>query len=154
MKQRTLAREASIKGVALHTGDTVTLTLKPAPVGHGVVFKRIDLSRRPGNHAMGRFGDRRGAGHDNPVRARQDPYRGARAERSLHGCGVDNVLIEMDASEPPIMDGFLGPAIRQSDPVGRAGGTGAGPRNISRSKPRCRSRRETPRSSRCRSTAY
>ena len=40
MKQRTLAREVSIKGNALHTGDAVTLTMKPAPAGHGIVFKR------------------------------------------------------------------------------------------------------------------
>ena len=38
MKQRTLAREVSIKGNSLHTGDAVTMTLKPAPVDHGFVF--------------------------------------------------------------------------------------------------------------------
>ena len=43
MKQRTLLREVSVKGNALHTGDAVHMTLKPAPVNHGVVFKRMDL---------------------------------------------------------------------------------------------------------------
>ena len=47
MKQRTLAREASIKGSALHTGDAVTLTLKPAPVNTGIVFRRNDLNGAP-----------------------------------------------------------------------------------------------------------
>src|ERR1700733_9896176 len=47
MKQRTLAREVSIKGSALHTGDAVTLTIKPAPVDHGVVFKRTDIHGSP-----------------------------------------------------------------------------------------------------------
>ena len=47
MKQRTLAREVSIQGNALHTGDAVTLTMKPAPVDHGVVFKRVDINGAP-----------------------------------------------------------------------------------------------------------
>jgi len=47
MKQRTLAREVSIQGSALHTGEAVTLTMKPAPADHGIVFKRIDLSGSP-----------------------------------------------------------------------------------------------------------
>ena len=47
MKQRTLAREVSITGNALHTGEAVTLTIKPAPADHGIVFKRIDLHGAP-----------------------------------------------------------------------------------------------------------
>ena len=47
MKQRTLAREVSIQGNALHTGENVTLTLRPAAVGSGIVFRRIDLSGNP-----------------------------------------------------------------------------------------------------------
>jgi UDP-3-O-[3-hydroxymyristoyl] N-acetylglucosamine deacetylase/3-hydroxyacyl-[acyl-carrier-protein] dehydratase len=47
MKQRTLAREVSIQGSALHTGDAVTLTMKPAPVNTGIVFRRIDLNGSP-----------------------------------------------------------------------------------------------------------
>jgi UDP-3-O-[3-hydroxymyristoyl] N-acetylglucosamine deacetylase / 3-hydroxyacyl-[acyl-carrier-protein] dehydratase len=39
MKQRTLAREVSIQGSALHTGEAVTLTMKPAPEDHGIVFR-------------------------------------------------------------------------------------------------------------------
>ena len=47
MKQRTLSRPVTIKGNALHTGEAVTLTLRPAPVNHGVVFRRVDLSGSP-----------------------------------------------------------------------------------------------------------
>jgi len=47
MKQRTLAREVSVQGTGLHTGESVTLTIKPAPTGHGIVFKRIDLNGQP-----------------------------------------------------------------------------------------------------------
>src|SRR4029077_16639624 len=47
MKQRTLAREATISGSALHTGEAVTLTLKPAAPDTGIVFRRIDLNGKP-----------------------------------------------------------------------------------------------------------
>ena len=47
MKQRTILREASIKGKSLHTGEEVNFTLKPAPVNSGVVFRRIDIYGKP-----------------------------------------------------------------------------------------------------------
>ena len=47
MKQRTIHREASIKGKGLHTGEEVQMTLKPAPENHGVVFRRVDLYGKP-----------------------------------------------------------------------------------------------------------
>jgi len=104
MKQRTLAREVSIQGKALHTGEDVTLTLKPAPADHGIVFKRIDLSGAPELHPrIDQVGDL--------VRATTIQNGHAKIHTvehvlsALHGCGVDNVLIEMDASEPPILDG-------------------------------------------------
>ena len=43
MKQRTLLREVSLKGKALHTGEEVNMTIKPAPENHGIVFKRLDI---------------------------------------------------------------------------------------------------------------
>ena len=119
MKQRTIAREASIKGVALHTGDAVTLTLKPAPIGHGVVFKRIDL------HGAPEIRPRVDLVTD-LVRATTIQSGHAKIHTvehvlsALHGCGVDNVLVEMDASEPPIMDGSARPFVNliiQGEPV-------------------------------------
>jgi UDP-3-O-[3-hydroxymyristoyl] N-acetylglucosamine deacetylase/3-hydroxyacyl-[acyl-carrier-protein] dehydratase len=110
MKQRTLAREASIKGVALHTGDSVTLTMKPAPADHGVVFKRIDL------HGSPEIKPRVDLVTD-LVRATTIQSGHAKIHTvehvlsALHGCGVDNVLVEMDASEPPIMDGSARPFV-------------------------------------------
>ena len=47
MKQRTLGKEASVKGKALHTGQEVTLTLKPGAPNTGLVFRRIDLFGKP-----------------------------------------------------------------------------------------------------------
>jgi len=119
MKQRTLAREVSIQGNALHTGESVTLTLKPAPAGHGIVFKRIDLSGAPELHPrIDQVGDL--------VRATTIQNGHAKIHTvehvlsALHGCGVDNVVIEMDASEPPILDGSAKPFVNlilQGEPI-------------------------------------
>ena len=45
--QHTIKNEVSISGVGLHTGNKVTLTFKPAPINHGILFKRIDLESNP-----------------------------------------------------------------------------------------------------------
>jgi UDP-3-O-[3-hydroxymyristoyl] N-acetylglucosamine deacetylase/3-hydroxyacyl-[acyl-carrier-protein] dehydratase len=119
MKQRTLAREVSISGSALHTGEAVTLTLKPAPVDHGVVFKRIDL------HGAPEIKPRIDLVTD-LVRATTIQSGHAKIHTvehvlsALHGCGVDNVMVEMSASEPPIMDGSARPYVNlilQGEPV-------------------------------------
>lgn len=119
MKQRTLAREVSIKGSALHTGEPVTLTMKPAAVGHGVVFKRVDLHGGPLIRPRVEL-------ITDLVRATtiQDGHAKIHTVEhvlsALHGCGVDNVLIEMNASEPPILDGSAKPfvdLIMQGEPV-------------------------------------
>ncbi|MEL6867538.1 MAG: UDP-3-O-acyl-N-acetylglucosamine deacetylase, partial [Bacteroidota bacterium] len=47
MKQHTIKKAVSVKGVGLHTGQLVTMTFKPAPVNHGVKFQRIDLDSSP-----------------------------------------------------------------------------------------------------------
>lgn len=119
MKQRTLAREVSIQGSALHTGENVTLTLKPAPANHGVVFKRVDLNGAPElRPRVDQVTDL--------VRATTIQSGHAKIHTvehvlsALHGCGVDNVLIEMNASEPPIMDGSARPFVNlilQGEPV-------------------------------------
>jgi UDP-3-O-[3-hydroxymyristoyl] N-acetylglucosamine deacetylase / 3-hydroxyacyl-[acyl-carrier-protein] dehydratase len=119
MKQRTLAREVSLKGTALHTGDAVTLTMKPAPVDHGVVFKRTDLHGGP--EVRPRIDQ-----VTDLVRATTIQVGHAKIHTvehvlsALHGCGIDNVLIEMNASEPPIMDGSARPFVNlilQGEPV-------------------------------------
>ncbi len=119
MKQRTLAREVSIKGSALHTGDRVTLTLKPAPVGSGIIFRRIDLSGAPElRPRVDQVTDL--------VRATTIQSGHAKIHTvehvlsALHGSGIDNVVVEMDASEPPILDGSARPFVNlilQGEPV-------------------------------------
>jgi UDP-3-O-[3-hydroxymyristoyl] N-acetylglucosamine deacetylase/3-hydroxyacyl-[acyl-carrier-protein] dehydratase len=119
MKQRTLAREVSIQGSALHTGESVTLTIKPAPVDYGIVFKRIDLNGAPElRPRIDQVTDL--------VRATTIQVGHAKIHTvehvlsALHGCGVDNATIEMNASEPPILDGSAKPFVdllMQGEPI-------------------------------------
>ena len=119
MKQRTLSRSVTIKGNALHTGEAVTLTLKPAPVDHGVVFKRIDLTGAPEIQP-------RVVHITDLVRATTIQSGHVKIHTvehvlsALNGCSVDNVLVEMNASEAPIMDGSARPFVNlivEGEPV-------------------------------------
>ena len=104
MKQRTISREASLKGRGLHTGQEVRLTLKPAEVDQGLVFRRIDLHGKPEIRPSLDL-------VSNLVRSTDIKSGNTKIHTiehvlsSLSGSGVDNVIIEMDAGEPPIMDG-------------------------------------------------
>jgi len=104
MKQQTIQQEVSLKGVGLHTGKEVNLTFKPAPENHGYVFKRIDLEGHPTLPAEAAY-------VINTQRGTSLEKNGVQVQTSEHvlaacvGLEIDNVLIEMDASEPPIMDG-------------------------------------------------
>lgn len=102
--QTTIKSPVSISGVGLHTGQNVNLTFIPAPPNHGYKFKRIDLEYQPIVEADVDyvFDTSRGTSlkkGDVIIRTAEH------ALASLYGMGIDNVLIEMDNSEPPIMDG-------------------------------------------------
>lgn len=102
--QRTIAKEVVLKGVGLHTGKNVTMTFKPAPVNHGYAFIRIDLEGSPVIEADANY-------VINTQRGTNLEKRGVKIQTSEHvlaalvGLEIDNVIIELDASEPPIMDG-------------------------------------------------
>ena len=104
MKQRTILRESSVSGKSLHTGEDVTLTLKPAPEDAGVVFRRTDLYGKPELRADVALvtelvrSTTLSSGH-------AKVHTVEHILSALSGCGVDNVIIEMGASEPPILDG-------------------------------------------------
>lgn len=104
MKQRTILREVSIKGTSLHTGDKTQLTIKPAAENSGITIRRVDLHEKPElNPHVSQVTDL--------VRATTLASGNAKVQTvehvlaALHGMGIDNVEIEMDASEPPILDG-------------------------------------------------
>ncbi|MFY0631004.1 MAG: bifunctional UDP-3-O-[3-hydroxymyristoyl] N-acetylglucosamine deacetylase/3-hydroxyacyl-ACP dehydratase [Flavobacteriaceae bacterium] len=103
-KQKTIQNEISLSGVGLHTGNNVKLTFKPAPENHGFAFTRVDLEGAPTIEAKAEY-------VVNTQRGTNLEKNGVLIQTSEHvlaaavGLGIDNLLIEMDASEPPIMDG-------------------------------------------------
>jgi UDP-3-O-[3-hydroxymyristoyl] N-acetylglucosamine deacetylase / 3-hydroxyacyl-[acyl-carrier-protein] dehydratase len=103
-KQRTLKKEVSLTGVGLHTGKEVTITFKPAPENYGYSFIRVDLEGNPVIEADTIY-------VVNTQRGTNLEKRGVKIQTSEHvlaalvGMEVDNCSIEINASEPPIMDG-------------------------------------------------
>ena len=103
-KQTTIQKEISLTGVGLHTGKDVTLTFKPAEINNGFAFQRTDLEGAPIIKADVNY-------VTNTQRGTCLEKNGVTIQTSEHvlaalvGCGVDNVIIQLNASEPPIMDG-------------------------------------------------
>ena len=104
VKQKTINSEISLTGVGLHTGKEVKMTFKPAPVNNGYTFVRVDLEGSPIIEADANY-------VVNTQRGTNLEKLGVKIQTSEHvlaafvGCDVDNVIIELNESEPPIMDG-------------------------------------------------
>ncbi|MCK0124099.1 bifunctional UDP-3-O-[3-hydroxymyristoyl] N-acetylglucosamine deacetylase/3-hydroxyacyl-ACP dehydratase [Gelidibacter sp. F2691] len=104
IKQKTIQESVSLTGVGLHTGKDVTMTFSPAPVNSGFSFKRLDLEGTPIIEADATF-------VTNTQRGTCLEKNGVVIQTSEHvlaalvGMDLDNVMIELTASEPPIMDG-------------------------------------------------
>jgi len=103
-KQRTIAQKVTLKGVGLHTGENVNMSFLPAKENHGFAFKRVDLEGEPIIEADANY-------VVNTQRGTNLEKNGVKIHTSEHvlaalvGLDIDNVLIELDAPEPPIMDG-------------------------------------------------
>lgn len=104
MKQKTLAKAVTYSGNGLHSGLEVTMTLKPAPVGTGVVYVRKDLADTPLIHARPEL-------VSSTVKATTIAENGAEVFTVEHLMAafsmmeVDNVIVEMNSPEPPVTDG-------------------------------------------------
>ena len=108
--EHTLAAEATLEGTSLHTGEKVTLNLKPAPEGHGFKFRRVDLPDKPfidADVSKVQTVERATTLAEGSVRVHTVEH----VLSALVGMGVDNALIEMDANEPPIGDGSSAPYV-------------------------------------------
>lgn len=108
--QHTVAKSSSISGSSLHTGEKVTLTIHPAAPGHGRKFKRKDLADEPTIDAKienVKTVERSTTLAEGSVKVHTVEH----VISALAGLGVDNVLIEMDANEPPIGDGSAQPYV-------------------------------------------
>ncbi|MEM7485161.1 MAG: bifunctional UDP-3-O-[3-hydroxymyristoyl] N-acetylglucosamine deacetylase/3-hydroxyacyl-ACP dehydratase [Bacteroidota bacterium] len=103
-KQRTIKNKVTLQGVGLHTGENVTMTFVPAKENHGFAFKRVDLEGEPIIEADANY-------VVNTQRGTNLEKNGVKIQTSEHvlaalvGLDIDNVMIELDSSEPPIMDG-------------------------------------------------
>ncbi|WP_419802303.1 bifunctional UDP-3-O-[3-hydroxymyristoyl] N-acetylglucosamine deacetylase/3-hydroxyacyl-ACP dehydratase [Mucilaginibacter sp.] len=103
-KQRTIKAEVSVSGTGLHTGEKVTLTFRPAPENHGFKFRRIDVEGQP-------IIDADVDNVTDTSRGTTITQNGASVNTvehvlaSLVGLELDNILIDLDGPETPIMDG-------------------------------------------------
>lgn len=120
MSQHTITHSMTATGVGLHSGQTVTLTLLPAPAGHGIAFKRLDLPNQPViKAAWDRVTDTR------LCTLLADPESGAtigtieHLMAALYAQRIDNLLVTLDGPEVPIMDGSAAPFMFLLDCAGR-----------------------------------
>jgi len=110
IKQRTLKNVIRATGVGLHTGEKVYLTLRPAAVNSGIVFRRVDLAKPVEIRACP---DNVGDTRLSTTLVRE----GAKISTVEHllsafaGLGIDNAYVDVSAPEVPIMDGSAGPFV-------------------------------------------
>ncbi|WP_092061390.1 UDP-3-O-acyl-N-acetylglucosamine deacetylase [Poseidonocella pacifica] len=111
--QTTLKSQVIFRGQGLHSGRPVTLILHPAPADHGIQFLRRDFAR--GEGIVRALFDRV---NQSPLCTRIQNQHGASVSTIEHlmaalaGCGVHNVLAELDGPEVPILDGSAAPFVR------------------------------------------
>lgn len=111
LQQRTIRKSISWTGIGLHSGKVINVTLHPAPAGHGIIFERTDIPGRP----------RVKATYDNVIATELASTVGTNGVRvstvehllaALYGMGIDNILIELNGDEVPIMDGSAEPFVK------------------------------------------
>lgn len=110
IKQRTLRNSIKATGIGLHTGKKVYLTLRPAPVDTGIVFRRVDLDPVVEIPARSAFV----GGTMLATSLAQDAAKVSTIEHlmsSMAGLGIDNAIVDLSAEEVPIMDGSAGPFV-------------------------------------------
>lgn len=115
--RRTIARSTAVEGIGLHLGRSCRLVFEPAPVGHGVVFRRVDLAGHPETPA-----------HVSVAVDAERRTQLGQGEAALHtvehvlaavsGCGIDDVRVVMDGPEPPILDGSARPYVTALEEAG------------------------------------
>jgi UDP-3-O-acyl N-acetylglucosamine deacetylase len=121
-KQKTIAGEASYKGIGLHTGSKCHLTFKPAGAGEGVTFVRTDLPGAPAIKADHRHvtavvrGTTLSADGDKDHVAKVHTVEHVLS--ALFCLGIENAVVEVNANEPPVADGSAMPFIEAIQKAG------------------------------------
>ena len=119
LKQNTLKEQFSLSGKGLHTGLNLTVTFLPAPAGHGYKIQRVDM---PGQPIMDAVAENVVDTQRGTVLGKGD-MRCSTVEHALaafYALGIDNVLIQVDGPEFPILDGSAEPFVREIQRVGIA----------------------------------
>lgn len=119
MSRRTLARPAVLEGTGLHLGVRCRVTFQPATAKQGIVFRRMDCPDQPRIRA-----------HVSEVSGSERRTQLGRGDHAIHtvehvlaavnGLGIDDVTIEMDGPEPPILDGSAAPFVEALSDAGLA----------------------------------
>ena len=116
IQQRTLAGAVNCRGIGLHSGQRITMTLRPAAPGTGVVFRRVDtgaeipaLWTHSINAALCTVLSN---GEGSEIKTIEHLMA------ALAGCGIDNAIVELDGGEVPAMDGSAAPFLAMIDRVG------------------------------------
>jgi UDP-3-O-[3-hydroxymyristoyl] N-acetylglucosamine deacetylase len=119
-RQTTLKDHVTIAGIGVHSGAPANLTLHPAEANSGIVFLRSGAEGRADRELQANYrsvtatefatvlGD-----HNGPAVSTTEHVLAA-----LHGCGVDNAVVEVDGPEVPIMDGSAAPFVAAIDRAG------------------------------------
>ena len=117
MLQKTIKNKVSLNGIGLHTGKIVEMTFVPAPDNHGIKFQRIDTPEKviiPADISRVISTNRGTAISSGAIVVNTVEH----ALSALTGLGIDNVLIEIDGPEVPILDGSAMPFINAIESVG------------------------------------
>lgn len=104
IKQRTIKKPIFVRGVGLHNGKPVTATFLPAPPNTGTVFRRVDIPDQQDIPAL--FDNV--VSTDMATKLSSHSHTVSTVEHllsALFGCGIDNLIVEIDSDEVPIMDG-------------------------------------------------
>src|SRR5262249_33052446 len=119
--QHTIRKAVDCRGVGLHTGNPVAMTLLPAPPDHGVVFRvlpaRAEVPVRPESLVNGHYATTIGTGGAHGVQIQTVEHLLA----AMRALGIDNVRVELDAAEVPAMDGSAAPFVSPLYAAGREG---------------------------------
>jgi UDP-3-O-[3-hydroxymyristoyl] N-acetylglucosamine deacetylase/3-hydroxyacyl-[acyl-carrier-protein] dehydratase len=117
VSRKTLARPAVLEGIGLHLGVPCKITFQPAPAGQGIAFRRTDCAGSPRIRA-----------HVSEVSASERRTQLGRGEYAVHtvehvlaavaGMEIDDVTIDMNAPEPPILDGSAAPFVKALSEAG------------------------------------
>src|SRR5215470_13776955 len=116
MFQTTIARESCLEGVGLHTGVQGFVRLAPAPAGTGIVFRRTDLDNFPieaQGHNVARVSYATSLMKQGVLLSTTEHLLAA-----IYSCGIDDIFIDIDSIEVPILDGSAEPFMQMLEHCG------------------------------------